>query len=184
MTTTPQPLDPSAATTLLQAFGLDQLLKPEDDPLLWATALQKHWPAPTDPALYVQGLRFGLGRRTGPGEATTEGIADIQEWCFERTGDEGLRIVECAAGPHKAAWALAAGSGIQTLTQGGLPTGPAPWPRMTLIVTHPTQGTAEAVVHSGVVAGPMAGQGQSMVWKKQEDGRWVETGECVARWLS
>ncbi len=53
-----------------------------------------------------------------------------------------------------------------------------------LIITRPTQGTAAAVVHNGVVAGPMAGQGQSMVWEKQEDGRWVETGEGGARWLS
>jgi len=63
-------------------------------------------------------------------------------------------------------------------------------PKMTLApssflhVTRPSRGIDEAWVHDGFVAGPLAGRGQTLLWKRLADGRWVETSQIISSWIS
>ena len=51
----------SGALAVLQRYGLEAALSKQDDPLLWALALLRHWNAPDDPACLPDSLRFSIG---------------------------------------------------------------------------------------------------------------------------
>jgi len=181
---------------VLQAYGLDALLTEQDDPCLWAAALHRCWPAPDDPSCAESVLRFGIGRRVGEGEdlsdptlsmhAGSRGMVEIEEWCFERVDPGHLRVTQCQ--PQAAAiplWNMTSlVDSVKALQSGNpLPVSlPAGLSR--LDVTRPSQGVSEAVIHTGLIAGPLAGSGEAVLWRRRDDGSWVETGEVVVRWIS
>jgi len=181
---------------VLLAYGLDALLTEQDDPCLWAAALRQHWPAPGDPGCDGQILRFGIGRQIREGEdlsdptlslhAGSRGMVEIEEWCFERVDPGRLRVTRCQ--PQTAAnplWDMVPlADRLQGLLSGNpLPISPSPG-LSRLDVTRPSRGMAEAVVHSGLIAGPLAGSGAAVLWRRREDGSWAETEEVVVRWIS
>jgi hypothetical protein len=181
---------------VLQAYGLDALLTEQDDPCLWAAALRRHWPAPDDPSCPESILRFGIGRRVREGEdlsestlntqAMSRGMVEIEEWCFERVDPGHLRVTQCQPQAITVSWwntmsladtmkAFQSGNPLPISTPTGL---------SRLDVTRPSQGVSEAVIHAGIIAGPLAGSGAAVLWRRQEDGSWTETDEVVVRWIS
>lgn len=58
------------------------------------------------------------------------------------------------------------------------------YPHFILDISRPSVGTDVAWVHSGDQATPLAGGGETTVWKRQPDGSWIETGEVVSSWVS
>jgi len=181
---------------VLQAYGLDALLTEQDDPCLWAAALRQHWPAPDDPSCAESILRFGIGRRMCEGEdpsdptrsmhAGSSGMVEVEEWCFERVDPGHLRVAQCR--PQAAAiplWNMTSlVDSVKALQSGkSLPVS-LPVGLSRLDVTRPSQGVSEAVIHSGLIAGPLAGSGAAVLWRRQDDGSWAETDEVVVRWVS
>jgi hypothetical protein len=181
---------------VLLAYGLDVLLTEQDDPGLWAAALRQHWPAADDPRCAEQILRFGIGRRIREGEdlsdptlslhAGSRGMVEIEEWCFERVDPGRLRVTRCQ--PQTAAsplWdMMPMADKIRGILSGSPPPVSPPLCLSRLDVTRPSQNVDEAVVHSGTIAGPLAGSGAAVLWRRRDDGSWAETDEVVVRWIS
>ncbi len=181
---------------VLQAYGLDALLTEQDDPCLWAAALRQHWPAPDHPDCAEQILRFGIGRRIREGEdlsdptlslhAGSRGMVEIEEWCFERVDAGHLRVTRCqpqtAANPLWDMMPLA--DRLQSMLLGNPLPVSSPLCLSRLDVTRPSRGVDEAVVHSGVIAGPLAGSGAAVLWRRRDDESWAQTDEVVVRWIS
>jgi len=181
---------------VLRAYGLDVLLTEQDDPCLWAAALRRHWPAPDDPSCAESILRFGIGRRIREGEdlsdptlslhAGSRGMVEIEEWCFERVDPSHLRVTQC---PPQAAtlpwWNMMS---VADTTKAFLSGNPLPTSLPTglsrLDVTRPSQGVSEAVIHSGIITGPLAGSGAAVLWRRRDDGSWAESDDVVVRWIS
>jgi hypothetical protein len=181
---------------LLQAYGLDVLLTDQDDPCLWAAALRRHWPAPDDPSCAESILRFGIGRRVSEGEdlsdstlnaqAMSRGMVEIEEWCFERVDPGHLRVTQCQPQAAAVSWwnTISLADTMKAFQPGNPLPISAPTGLSRLDVTRPSQGIGEAVIHSGIIVGPLAGSGSAVLWRRQDDGRWAETDEVVVRWIS
>jgi hypothetical protein len=175
------------ARARLARYGLDDLLTAQDDPVFWAAAVAQHWPPPESADLHPAELRFGLGRLPagGAGEAvasTRSGLEVDEEWCFERVDAERLRAVPCQEHPQPSflfAVAMASSGEGAALNDPAIYQG-----RLYLDLSRPSRGQARALVHAGTSALGTAGRGETHVWAVDEEGRWEDTGEVVARWLT
>jgi hypothetical protein len=179
-------------TTLIKAYGLEALLTEADDPELWEAALRRHWPTVDSPDFLVIALRFSIGRRLAEGEqpqgetneqhAKMRGLVDIEEWCFERVNDARLQIKQCpktaAAGP-----ALFPGIGLAALMSGQVSSLPPAQIFMFLGISRPSRGAAQAVVYAASSM-PGIGEGNAFFWQRQADGRWEQSIQRVAWWIT
>jgi hypothetical protein len=178
---------------LLQIFGINALLSEQDDPLLWEAALAAHWKLPDDPSCLVNTLRFDIGRRLAEGEiaqgepnslhAVQRGMVDIQEWCFERVDDTHLCAKACPEiGPVVVAMPLSISSMMSLGETSQIPVA-LPSMSITLGISRPSLETGKAVVYAGFSA-PGVGQGDTYIWKRQTDGRWEQTPQRTAWWIT
>ncbi len=176
---------------LLAAYGLDALLTPQDDPQLWQAALRQHWPAPDDPACPVEALRFRIGRRLADGEqpqgednqrhASLSGMVDVSEWCFERMDPAHLQVKTCPSTPPPVLAAYP-GQGLAALMSGqALPAVQAIF--MYLGVSRPSQEVSQALVYAASSM-PGIGEGNAYLWQRQPDGRWQQTDQRLAWWIT
>ena len=179
--------------TLLQAFGLEALLTDLDDPQLWEAALRKHWPAPDSPDCLVEALRFDIGRRLVDGEqpqgevneqhSKMRGMADIEEWCFERVDDTHLRVKSCPAA-NESPPTFFPGASLAAMMSGQVPFAlPAQVVFMYLGITRPSREAAQSVVYAATSA-PGVGEGNAHLWQRQEDGHWEQSNQRVAWWIT
>jgi len=171
---------------VLSMFGLDEILTKQDDPNLWAAVLAKHWPAPNEPDMLFEGLRFGISQEishredgTGDKEWNRSGMDPIEVWCFKSLGNGGLFVVECAPETHISFFSSIINSdsgvsGSQTL----------PSVKTFIDIQRPSQGLTKALVHVGTSIPPNMGRGETRRWVREEDGMWVETNEIVFHWIS
>ncbi len=173
--------------SVLHVYGLDHVLTDQDDPCLWASALNKHWPRPDDSTLWdeddnpflvvmstvrkkwkgrhIEVLLFGVGVKSNSKEARKgndgSGMLIIERWYFERIDHKHLRAV-----------------------QGDRETGYQFCPHYILDISRPSVKTTTALVHAGSHPAPLFGYGESRVWRHQADGSWTETDEVVSGWIS
>jgi len=180
--------------SFLTTYGLETLLKDQDDPRLWESALSRHWQRLDDPSFVLSGLRFCLGRKLEEGQEpqgeksydqyNKYGMLDVGEWAFEKMDEQHLRVIPCP--PNAPALpVLSIGSGVAGMM--GTPNFSAPvvLPQIKqyLGLSRPSRGVDKAVVFSGVIM-PGASDGKAMLWKLDPDGSWQETDQCITRWLS
>jgi len=147
------------AGRILHDYGLDEVLTAQDDPVLWAMALIKHWPRDETG---FQWLRvpfcywFALGKRID-----AQGrLQLVESWELERVGTGGFRATE---------WDLS-----RQL--------PEPW--RSLQISRPSKDEPEAVVASGQMLGPLCGNGAAHIWLRQSDGTWTESEPPTSSWIS
>ena len=180
----------------LMFYGLDKAVTEKDDPSLWEAALRKHWPAPDDPSILVDSLRFGTGRRLGKGEKVTNetdeltasqrALVDVEDWHFSRI-DEGQLAAESYHGVTPAPPVILPGMSIMDSMM--MQPGQAIPPQIGTVVfqflsiSRPSAGVNEAVVYYGSKA-PGVGDGAAYIWKKTKDGQWEQTDQCLSRWLT
>ncbi len=183
----PQPLPEAAARELLRRYGLDGILTELDAPALWIAALERHWPDPSSPDLNPAELRFGIGRLPpggleAAGASTRSGMEKVEEWCFERAGNQRLRAVPCQDRPQvgfMGAMFMASAGDSATLSNPQIYLG-----RVYLDVSRPSRGMDRALVHAGISALGNVGSGETRVWAADASGQWEDTGVVVARWLT
>lgn len=184
------------AMAVLESYGLVAILTEQDDPALWAAAVEKHWPRPDAPDILPAALRFETGRIVAEGEppaSNRSGMADVEQWCFAADAPGRLRVKQCAEVPYvppmnlmdmfKAAQVGSAdffNSPAVKQTLGNPDYSPV---RMYLTVSRPSKGQKTALVHKGDGATGNVGYGETRVWKRVR-GKWIETEEIVSRWLS
>lgn len=156
-------------------------------------ATHRHWLIPSDPNCLVEALRFNIGRCLADGELPQgeeneqhfkmRALVDIQEWCFERVGEALLQIKQCPKAPE-AAPALFPGIGLAMLMSGQAPlTPPAQVVFMYLGISRPSRGFTQAVVYAASSA-PGVGEGAAHLWQRQNIGRWEQSSQRVAFWIT
>lgn len=168
---------------VLRAFGLNRLLTDQDDAALWAAALVRHWHAPHEPELHLDGLRFGVGR-TVPASLAGEvnpgrsGMQGLELWCFERVEARRLRPMACPQQPALSFMGALMSGGPGAAAQIGSLV------QDILEVSRPSLGESAALVYVGMSAPVNAGSGETRQWVRSAGGTWIETDEIVSRWLA
>lgn len=151
--------------SVLRSYGLDQVLTEQDDPRLWAAALKKYLPNPEDPNRPTLGFSFGIAaypsQDDGAKEINTSGLKILETWRFARMGGPGLRAIRS-----------------RRKTSG------SDYPIHILDISRPSVNTNQAYVHAGRSPAPMIGGGETRLWKRQEDGEWIETDQIVSSWVT
>jgi hypothetical protein len=150
--------------SVLQIYGLDQVLTAQDDPRLWAAVLREHWPLPDDPKLRDQPIddsprfSFGVGRLPSESDERSDwsGMIIDERWVLERVDAKHFRANR----------------------------GEPKYPHFILDMSRPSVSTNLAWVHAGDNPAPLIGYGETRVWVRQEDGGWSETDEVVSTWIS
>lgn len=176
-----------AALALLQSYGLDTVLTPEDDPTLWAAVIAVYWPPPHNAEINVGGLRFGVGTFD---DDTRVKLQPIAGWCFERADETTLRLTECHDRdidgrsdpnfrplPNTTLFNM---TGLGTfLDDDTLP----PFPTISIVVERPSVGKQDVVVYDGAQFYIRIGAGRTGVYTRV-DGGWQESGRILHSWLS
>jgi hypothetical protein len=161
-------MDQDEALKIVRSYGLDRALTDEDDPVLWASALQKHWGSADDPEASPSSLRFAVldfpenleSPGSGESHASPSGLKELEVWRFERNA---MGLLQARRRKKE----------------------PEPFlPRDYLDVTRPSVGVSLALVHRGSQADWLAGSGQISRWERAPDGSWSEVGGPVIEWIS
>lgn len=169
---------------VVRVFGLDQVLTDQDDPQLWAAVLAKHWRAPTDPEIIVEGLKFGVGRIVYNEDGSSKisgpsGMEKIGEWCFEREDAGHLCLAECQPIVTTGMMMMAMMEGRNLLEETYSPSTVSD----KLEVSRPSVGESRALVYVGMSA-PFVGHGETIYWERKETGEWHETEEVFSSWFT
>lgn len=124
---------------VLTAYGLNATCTEEDDAVLWAAVLARHWPTPNDPELNVEGLSFGVCDGWASIEQTIDIANATRIWVFERIAPDRLHasLVDELSFPDS----------LDEMT----------YPYLTLVLSGPTRGRKEAAVLSAEQFAPLDG---------------------------
>ena len=171
------------AMGVLRAFGLNRVLTEQDDPVLWAAALVRHWYAPGEAELHLAALRFGVSKLTPvPGVRGVKvgkgGMQELEVWCFELAEPGRLRPVACPEQPALSFMGSLMAGGLTATAQAGT------WVQDILEVSRPSLSVSAALVHVGMLAPLNAGSGETRLWQRASNGTWIETDEVVSHWLT
>ena len=171
---------------ILAMFGLNEIITDQDDPKLWAAVLAHHWPAPGEPDMFVEGLRFGLAQETAPDENETgsqvqsrSGMYSIEIWCFKAVENESLSIEKCNPESNLSYFMSIINADPAASTAQSIPV-----VKSMIDIQRPSQGSSTALVHAGISIPPNMGQGETRRWIREMDGNRVETEEIVFNWIS
>jgi hypothetical protein len=148
------------AQRYLQQYGLDAVLTPEDDPVLWACVLDEHWSPPLERfGSDVRYLRFSiLGKRRS--NSTKSGRVELEVWGFQWV-EEGQRLKAVARRNDRRA---------------GYPIG-------YLDIQRPSRLRKSALVHQGHLSEPLMGMGWNYRWRREADGFWMPR-KYAGGWIS
>lgn len=145
---------------VLMLYGLDQMLTDQDDPLLWAAILSKHWPKPGELASEAlsagsfPSLFFGVGGL--PDRKSAPFLKSIAGWTLEKADNEHLRACQERLEFYD----------------------------YILEVSRPSVGVETVLVHNGSLPAPLIGHGEIKIWLRQENGDWTETEKVITSWFS
>ena len=149
--------------SILQLYSLDQVLTDQDDPQLWAAAVEKHWPELGSLERRIPRLVFGVGRLPGEKEWRTyrghRNMEVLELWRLEGTDAGRLAPVRIEL---DVAWQV--------------------YPEYNLHISRPSSTEVTALVHAGSNPAPLIGGGATLLWKRQADGSWIETDQLVSSW--
>jgi hypothetical protein len=109
-------------------------------------------------------------------------MVDIEEWCFARVDDSHLQVKACPPAAESAPVFFPVSMAL--LMSGQAP----PTPRaqtifMFLGISRPSRGLAQAVVYAASSA-PGVGEGAAHLWQRQPRGRWQQTEQRLAFWMT
>ena len=141
---------------VLAAYGLDEILTAEDDPILWATAVVDAWPFPRDPQANLSEYYFQVAISLPDSDQF-----EHQEW----------RLSEAAGRVCANPWTEEE-KRAEIIQRWGKPyLEPA---MMTICVPRPSANLNTGWVNSGfVVLGGLGGSGHWDDWVRRPDGSWV-----------
>jgi hypothetical protein len=170
------------AVSILQFYGVEQILSEQDDARLWATIFSKNWPVPFSEKLRIASLRFGIGRIA---PETYCQIQPIEAWCFERVANNLLKVKECSdTAPHIDAAIDKKLKGLVNSVLFYLPFADTEYPRSSIVITRPSRNKTEAFVFVGWEYAHLFGRGATHKWVYHRNGTWEETGEPMGYWRS
>lgn len=180
----------------IESYGLEKAISVQDDPALWEAAIRKYWLSPDDPAILVDTLRFGTGRRLADGEkpqgevnevtASQRAMVDVIDWHFIRSEDGCFSVESCGGvGPALPVIlpVMSLMAGMPGYSAQSIPAFQGTVVRQYLTISRPSADVEEVVVYCGTTA-PGLGDGAAYLWKKTGNGHWEQTGHCVSRWLT
>lgn len=174
-------MNPNEANSILQLYGLDQILSDQDDPQLWAIVLSESWTSPNNSKINVASLRFGIGRVALKTELK---IQPFEAWGFEQVDFNRLRPKSYPVSPYTDAdFDKTLHNSIKSILF-YLPFVNTEYPRLSLVLTRPSKGEKEVLVFSGAQYAHNFGYGETCVWLYQSSGIWQKAEKPLKWWRS
>ncbi len=165
------------AVNFIHNFGFDQILTDEDDPILWALAVQAYW-APKSGWNRV----FAIGKRQRTPEEHKLGGTDksaLRVWFFDPSAEGGWRVHEVVRPPAGILPTPTARSRIlQDLAAHYR------LPLLQLQIERPSKGEQEVVVYVSERRGALNGFGAASIWRHAEGGLWIQCEETYGGWIA
>ena len=150
---------------ILNSYGLDAAISSQDDPCLWASVLNEHWPRATPRKLRRYALYFDVA--VFDKEQCLTHLKSIESWAIERAGSGRFRAEKASQPiPH---WC--APRGLET-----------PLRYLHIAITRPSKEQREAYVFHARVDGLRSGFGATRIWRYHEPDRWRKNGRWKQKW--